>query len=166
MSLIINTTIDEIKKKYKFEYNPNGDNDFKEANDIHNSLMGRLTLSFDDYHFYSRLRKLSELLKKKETKMKSKEFELYENKINELKVQVKNFDNLFLDEDLKYINLFFEFKENYDNNKDLPETLKICRNIYKELLNQLYEFSIINEKKFLLINDQIIDIEHNLNFIV
>ena len=98
--------------------------------------------------------------------MKSKEFELYENKINELKVQVKNLDNLFLDEDLKYINLFFEFKENYDNNKDLPETLKICRNIYKELLNQLYEFSIINEKKFLLINDQIIDIEHNLNFIV
>ena len=62
--------------------------------------------------------------------------------------------------------LFNEFKQNYDSNKDLPEALKICRNIFKELLNQIYEFSIINEKKFLSINDQIIDIDNNLNFLV
>ena len=69
MSLIINTTIDEIKQKYKFEFNQNGDNDYEKANDIYNSILGRLTLTFDDYHFCSRLNKLKELLKKKSTKM-------------------------------------------------------------------------------------------------
>ena len=46
--------------------------------------------------------------------------------------------------------IFNEFKQNYDSNKDLPEALKICRNIFKELLNQIYEFSIINEKKIFI----------------
>lgn len=165
MSIIINTTIDEIKKKYKFEYNPNGANDYEEAQDIYYSIIGRLGVSFDDYHFYSRLKKLNELLKKKETKMKSKEFEFYENKINELKVRVKNMDKLYHDENLKYSTLFNEFKQSYDINKDLPDALNICRNIFKELLNQIYEFSINNEKKFLLINDQIIEINNNLNFL-
>ena len=165
MSIIINKTINKIINRYKFEYNPNGANDYEEAHDIYFSIFGRLIASFDDYHFYSRLEKINDLLKKKESKMKRKEFELYVNKMNELKVKVKNMNNQFQNENSKYISLFYEYKQKFNNNKDFPEVLNICRNVFKEFLNQMYEFSINNEKKFITISDQLIDINNNLNFL-
>ena len=161
----MNKTIDEIINRYKFEYKTNESDDYEAAKDIYHSNFGKVLVSFDKYNFDSRLKELNDYLQTKETKMKANEFKLYQNKINEILEQTKNLEEEIVNENFRYLSLLHNYKKKYDENEDFPEAVNICKNIFKELLNQIFELCIKYEKKFLLINDLIIDINNKLCFL-
>ena len=155
-------TLDVIQNRYKFEYKPDESLDYEVARDIYHFLFGYLITSYNKYNFDERLKKLSDILKRKETKIREEEFIFYNNKINEFITQTKNIREKFLDEYHNYSFLFYKFKMNYDANQNVPETLDICKNILKDLLNKISKSCINYEKEFLSINDLIVDINNKL----
>ena len=140
-------TLDVIQNRYKFEYKPDESLDYEVARDIYHFHFGYL---------------ISDILKRKETKIREEEFIFYNNKINEFITQTKNIREKFLDEYHNYSFLFYKFKMNYDANQNVPQALDICKNILKDLLNKISKSCINYEKEFLSINDLIVDINNKL----
>ena len=152
-------TLDDIKKQYKYELNPE-----EKIEKTYNHFIGEISGTFYGYEFKERLEKLNKKLKEKATKMDKNTLKSYEEKLKDLEANIFSLLKQVRTESNSTWFFLYELRTNFSKNQDIPNAPNICENIYKDIFDNEVKKYINYEKKYMFFNDIIDDINKQLNY--
>ncbi len=157
MLQIKNNPIDEIKKKYKYDFNSG-----KNITRIIMDLYGNILVTLQDYNFKNRIKKIGQIIQEKASKINEEKLKLFDDCQIELEKTINNLEKKIDESFNTTYHILSELKENYEINRDKVSVEKLYQDMYKDILDKESKNYINYEKQFIIINDNINNLYKNL----
>jgi hypothetical protein len=153
-------TIDDIKKRYKYEIDPL--NFINYAYVKYSCLYGAFFLRFEKYDFEEKIKEIKNIILKKGDKIPKNTLDSYEKILKDITEGCKTVENEVDSSYHKIQPLISRISDEYEKNKDIPGASDIYQKIGKQLIDDGVKTFIKNEKILVSYNDYIINIKNNL----
>ncbi len=158
MNIISSKTLENIQNRYKFVLNS-----FEEVRRVNDDFVGEVLVSFEDYHFTTRIQNLRIHIQKIEPKLDKDKKKFYISILDDIESKIAKVNGEMISQHFETDCFFFNLKHNYEVNMDKQFTLDTYIKISKDILESAAIKYINQEKKFINYNDTLNGIFNKLS---
>lgn len=161
MEKLIGKEMQNLKNKYKFEYNEQAPYKKEKYEKIINSLFLNLAFSYFDSKFEEKLKHLRNIIHIKSFKEKCHFLDL-KKKIDDLETNVEQLYDQIVTDNIDYTILVGQYEQSYEENRSKAGVLLVYNKIALDILTSVSDKCILYEKKLKEINNNIINLTNNI----